>query len=155
MDPLPKATPALAKTVWQCQRWPSARSVARSLTQSGRPVHYTTVSRWRRSGWRADPTAHPLDKARADLESALPLVTGNPATTIEELFGVRPSRDELEQLTDAQLLKRAAASLPVGERDHFLQSVATHLTGAPTDDAVIAAINAALDAAATAGRYQA
>jgi hypothetical protein len=40
----------------------------------------------------------------------------------------------------------AAASLPVGERDHFLQSVAAHLTGAPTDDAVIAAINAALDA---------
>jgi hypothetical protein len=28
-----------------------------------------------------------------------------------------------------------AASLPVGERDHFLQSVAAHLTGAPTDDA--------------------
>jgi hypothetical protein len=37
------------------------------------------------------------------------------------------------------LLQRAAASLPVGERDHFLQSVAAHLTGAPTDDAVIAA----------------
>jgi hypothetical protein len=46
----------------------------------------------------------------------------------------------------------AAASLPVGERDHFLQSVAAHLTGAPTDDAVIAAINAALDAAAVAWR---
>lgn len=74
-------------------------------------MHYTTVSRWRRSGWRADPTAHPLDKARADLESALPLVTGNPATTIEELFEVGPSRDELEQLTDAQLLKRASREL--------------------------------------------
>ena len=49
-------------------------------------------------------------------------------------------------LSDKQLalLQRAAASLPVGERDHFLQSVAAHLTGAPTDDAVIAAINAAL-----------
>jgi two-component system, cell cycle response regulator DivK len=53
-------------------------------------------------------------------------------------------------LSDKQLalLQRAAASLPVGERDHFLQSVAAHLTGAPTDDAVTAAINAALDAAA-------
>jgi HAD superfamily hydrolase (TIGR01509 family) len=41
-------------------------------------------------------------------------------------------------LSDKQLalLQRAAASLPVGERDHFLQSVAAHLTGAPTDDAV-------------------
>ncbi len=50
------------------------------------------------------------------------------------------------------LLQRAAASLPVGERDHFLQSVAAHLSGQPTDDAVIAAINAALDAAALAWR---
>jgi hypothetical protein len=57
-------------------------------------------------------------------------------------------------LSDKQLalLQRAAASLPVGERDHFLQSVAAHLTGAPTDDAMIAAINAALDAAAVAWR---
>ena len=54
-------------------------------------------------------------------------------------------------LSDKQLalLQRAAASLPVGERDHFLRSVAAHLSGQPTDDAVIAAINAALDAAAT------
>jgi hypothetical protein len=53
-------------------------------------------------------------------------------------------------LSDKQiaLLQCAAASLPVGERDHFLQAVAARLTGAPTDDAVIAAINAALDAAA-------
>jgi hypothetical protein len=35
-------------------------------------------------------------------------------------------------LSDKQLalLQRAAASLPVGERDHFLQSVAEHLGGA-------------------------
>jgi hypothetical protein len=53
-------------------------------------------------------------------------------------------------LSDKQLalLQGAAASLPVGERDHFLRSVAAHLRGQPTDDAVIAAINAALDAAA-------
>ena len=60
-------------------------------------------------------------------------------------------------LSDKQLalLQRAAASLPVGERDHFLQSVAAHLTGAPTDDAVITAINAALDAAATTTKAKA
>jgi hypothetical protein len=50
------------------------------------------------------------------------------------------------------LLQRAAASLPVGERDHFLRAVAARLTGAPTDDALIAAINAALDAAEVAWR---
>jgi hypothetical protein len=52
-------------------------------------------------------------------------------------------------LSDKQLaLLQRAAPLPVGERDHFLQSAAAHLSGQPTDDAVIAAINAALDAAA-------
>jgi hypothetical protein len=57
-------------------------------------------------------------------------------------------------LSDKQLalLQRAPASLPVAERDHCLQSVAAHLTGTPTDDAMIAAINAALDAAAVAWR---
>jgi hypothetical protein len=57
-------------------------------------------------------------------------------------------------LSDKQLalLQRAAASLPVGERHYFLQSVAAHLSGQPTDDAVTAAINAALDAAAMAWR---
>ena len=59
-------------------------------------------------------------------------------------------------LSDKQLalLQRGAASLPVGERDHFLQSVAARLTGAPTDDAVIAAITAALDAAAWRGELE-
>ena len=57
-------------------------------------------------------------------------------------------------LSDKQLglLQRAAALLPVGERDHFLRSVAAHLSCQPTDDAVVAAINAALDAAAVAWR---
>ena len=60
-------------------------------------------------------------------------------------------------LSDKQLalLQRAAASLPVGERDHFLRSVAAHLTGAPADDAVIAAISAALDAAAVSLKEEA
>ena len=57
-------------------------------------------------------------------------------------------------LSDKQLalLQRAAASLPVGERDNFLRSIAAHLSGQPTDDAVTAAINAALDAAEVAWR---
>jgi IclR family mhp operon transcriptional activator len=51
-QPLPKATPDLAKAVWGRQQSPSARSVARALTQSGRPVHFTTVNRWRGGEWR-------------------------------------------------------------------------------------------------------
>ena len=54
---------------------------------------------------------HPLDQAHADLSSALTLVTGNPTSTIDDLIGGRPGRDELEQLTDAQLLRRTAREL--------------------------------------------
>ena len=50
-------------------------------------------------------------------------------------------------LTDNQmrLIEHAAASLPVGARDHFLQGVAAHLTGEPSDNAVQGAVQAALD----------
>ena len=50
-------------------------------------------------------------------------------------------------ITDNQLrlIKHAAASLPVDARDHFLQTVAAHLTGEPSDHAVFAAVQAALD----------
>ena len=89
-QPLPKATPELAKKVWARQRSPSARSVARALTLSGRPVHYVTVNRWRRQGWRAVQAEHPLDRARADLESMLALDSGNPLTNIDDLSGTRP-----------------------------------------------------------------
>jgi hypothetical protein len=105
---LPKATPELARAVWQRQRSPSARSVARALTQSGLPVHFATVNRWRRCGWRADPTEHPLEQARADLECALPLVTGDPTTTIEDLLRDSRDREQLEELSDAELLRKAA-----------------------------------------------
>src|SRR5262249_17756364 len=103
---LPRATPDLAKKVWERQRSPSARSVTRALTLSGRPVHYVTVNRWRRQGWRAVQAEHPLDRARADLESMLALDSGNPLTNIDDLHGTQPKLGE--QLTDAQLLRRAA-----------------------------------------------
>src|SRR2546430_9773490 len=39
-----------AERVRKSQARPSARSVARALTQAGRPVHFTTVARWKRQG---------------------------------------------------------------------------------------------------------
>src|SRR5206468_9564758 len=41
-------TPQEAERVWKSQARPSARTVARALTQAGRPVHFTTVARWKR-----------------------------------------------------------------------------------------------------------
>jgi hypothetical protein len=50
-------------------------------------------------------------------------------------------------LSDRQmsLVQQAAVSLLVDARDGFLQSVAAHLTGEPSDNAVQGAVQAALD----------
>jgi hypothetical protein len=43
-------TPQEVERVWNSQVRPSARSVAIALTHAGRPVHFTTVARWKRQG---------------------------------------------------------------------------------------------------------
>ena len=108
---LPKATPQLAKRIWQRQRSPSARSVARALSQSGRSVHYTTVNRWRRRQWREVEGEHPLDQARAHLETALPLVTRDPTLTLDDLVRGSPEREQLEGLSDSELLRKAGREI--------------------------------------------
>jgi hypothetical protein len=58
--PLP-VTPLEAKRLWGEQRRPSSRSVAKALTQAGRPVHFTTVARWKKREWQAEPRLeHPF-----------------------------------------------------------------------------------------------
>src|SRR3984893_13170143 len=105
---LPRATTALAKTVWERQREPSARKVARALAAAGYPVHFTTVALWKRTGWRAPESRHPLDAARAGLDSIAPVVTGNTQTCIDDLIRNHPERKNFEKLTDAELLRLAA-----------------------------------------------
>jgi hypothetical protein len=101
---LPKATPGLAKSVWQSQKRPSSRSVARALTAAGYRVDFTTIARWKRDGWRANNNDdHPLDVARAKLDSIAPLVTGNPLPAAAE--------EMEEQLSDAALLREESRKL--------------------------------------------
>jgi len=45
-------TPEEAKRVWVSIPNPSARRVAKALTQSGRRVHHSTIARWRAEDWR-------------------------------------------------------------------------------------------------------
>ena len=108
----PKATPALAKSVWQNQKRPSARNVARAMTAAGYPVHFTTVARWKAQGW---PThindVHPLDQARAALDSIAPLLTGDPMTKAEDL--ISEAKDNLDELSDTERLRRAARELSI------------------------------------------
>ena len=61
---------------------------------------------------------HPLAVARAGLESAAPVVTGNPHTSIEDLIRTHPDRENLEKLPDAELLRLAAREAAMARGDH-------------------------------------
>jgi hypothetical protein len=104
---LTQATPAMARRVWEAQRRPSARTVARALTLAGRPVHYVTIARWKARGWRPVRSDHPLEVARRQLEAVAPLVSGAPETTIQDLID-EPAHKHFDELTDAEVLRRAA-----------------------------------------------
>jgi hypothetical protein len=68
------------------------------------------LARWRSRGWR--PIAresHPLEAARASLDDAVPLLKSDPNTTANDFIDLEPAeRAKLEQLTDQELLRRAA-----------------------------------------------
>jgi len=66
------------------------------------------VNRWRAHDWRDAKGQHPLDQARAALESALPLMTRDPTSTIDDLVRRSPERQQLEELSDGELLRKAA-----------------------------------------------
>jgi len=51
---------------------------------------------------------HPLEVARAALDDAVPVLTGDPMTVAEVLVRQSAEREKLEQLTDGELLSRAA-----------------------------------------------
>jgi hypothetical protein len=86
--------------------------VARALSQSGRPVHPSTIARWRAEGWRpVEVGLHPLDAARAALEVAAPVLTGDPAGGAQVLPGGDDLRDELENLAEPELLMRAVRAM--------------------------------------------
>ena len=57
------------------------------------------------------------------------------------------SRAQALSLSDRQLklVQHHAAALPVEMRDRYLRTIADSLRGTPTDTAVEAAVNAALD----------
>jgi hypothetical protein len=67
--------------VWGEQRRPSARSVAKALTRAGRPVHFTTVARWKKREWQVEVNLErPLAAAMRKVDLFVPLLTGDPTT---------------------------------------------------------------------------
>jgi hypothetical protein len=103
---LPKATPEIARRVWEAQQHPSARTVARALTLGGTPAHFTTVARWKAQNWAPVRSHHPLELARRQLEAVVPLVTGDPETTVKHLVD-DPTHKNFD-VTDGEVLRRAA-----------------------------------------------
>src|SRR5258708_39455776 len=86
MDNLPAPNPALARKVWDSMARPSTRRVAPKLRQAGIPVSHQTINRWGRKQWRPlERAEHPLEIARAQLDDAVPGLTGDPLTTAEVL----------------------------------------------------------------------
>ena len=78
-------TPQEAKRVWDSQRCPSARSVAKALTQAGRPVHFATVARWRRQGWQTVTSPeHPVERARKAVDAASSVLTLDPTLSTQD-----------------------------------------------------------------------
>src|SRR5450631_3563368 len=53
MSSLKPVSPCEAKAVWATIKNPSARRVAKALSQAGRRVHHSTIARWRAQSWRA------------------------------------------------------------------------------------------------------
>jgi hypothetical protein len=93
---------------------PSTRRVARKFRQAGRAVSHETVRRWRANGWC--PVAseqHPLDLARAALDDAIPVLTCDPLTTAESFVGASMMPGALDELSDAELLRKASRQLAI------------------------------------------
>jgi hypothetical protein len=86
----------LAKRVWSRHQRPSARRVARAMGLAGYPVHWVTVARWRAHDWKAEASVHPLEIARAQLESVASVMTGDPETTLHDII------DDLDQAAIGQ-----------------------------------------------------
>src|SRR5439155_4891793 len=84
----PPVTPPEAKHLWDEQRRPSARSVAKALARAGRPVHFTTVARWKKRDWQVEARLeHPLAAAMRMIDLAVPLLTRDPTTKAIDLVG--------------------------------------------------------------------
>jgi ABC transporter substrate binding protein len=96
----PPVTPLEAKRMWDEQRRPSSRSVAKALTRAGRLVHFTTVARWKKREWQAEPRLeHPLAAVMRKVDVFVPLLTGDPTTKAVDIVGdtIRAHRQSMTE----------------------------------------------------------
>ena len=164
----PPVTPPEAKHLWDEQRRPSARSVAKALARAGRPVHFTTVARWKKREWQVEPRLeHPLAAAMRKVDLAVPLLTGDPTTkavdivrdilgaraanrqgTIEDRAPHRATRDSLITLIIlGQLLRLHLIPFRPVEIAVFIRAISQAHLAIAKADAQLLALQRAKDAA--------
>jgi hypothetical protein len=121
---------------------------------AGYPVHFVTVARWKAMGWSVQESRHPLEVARAALDSTAPLATGIPQTSIGDLIREHGNRESLEKLTDDELLSTAAREVAIALIIivQAMRGQATSLVATKTGElaATLKSVAAALGAASTA-----
>jgi hypothetical protein len=100
----------MAKMVWHGLRGPrSSRKVAKKLLQAGFFAHHTTIARWRRQGWPdTGQGKDSIDAALANLDIAVPVLTGDPSTKSDELVNLSEAKAQLERLSEKELRTTAA-----------------------------------------------
>jgi hypothetical protein len=76
-------------------------------------VHFTTIARWRAQNWKVEAADHPLEIARGHIESLAPLVSGDPATNLQDLIDDPAHKRDLNELTDGELLRKAAREIAI------------------------------------------
>jgi hypothetical protein len=113
MSLLKPVTPEEAKRVWVAIPNRSSRRVAKALTQSGRRVHHSTIARWRAEDWR--PVAHNLH-ARQAFDMAARVLTGDPVAGLKVLSDEGGRQQELEGLSDRELLRKASREMLIAIR---------------------------------------
>jgi hypothetical protein len=97
-------TPLEAKRVWDEQRRPSSRRVAKALTRVGRPVHFTTIARWKKREWQVEPRLeHPFAAVMRKVDLFVPMLTGDPTTkAVDIMAGIRARTAERQSMTEDQ-----------------------------------------------------
>jgi len=151
----------MAKMVWQGLRGPrSSRKVSKKLIQAGFYAHHTTIARWRRRGWPATGKGKDsIDAARASVDVAVPILTGNPNTSTDELVNISEAKAQLERLSEKELITAAArqalVTITVVEEE-FNAQLPKLVNEKPAETAVlIGALAALIEATTDALRQQA
>jgi hypothetical protein len=105
-------TPEEARRTWESQRHPTPQSVARALRQAGKRISAKTVASWQALNWDPIiPPRHPMEVAMDTLDAAIPLLTGDPASSVRTILQMQQDAKTLESLTEAELCKETTRTL--------------------------------------------